>query len=82
MGNQSEGCAVASVTRDRKRKNQGDYRARMRALGLVEFHAWIPAWVVPDLTEQADRLRADRDLTVGPLRHGSNGRLVALRRRP
>lgn len=54
------------------------YRERREAEGLVQVSAWVPAAAAPDFYVIAERLRKDRDLGFGPLRHVPTGRLRKL----
>lgn len=54
---------------------QAALRDRKRKAGLVPATVWIPAAERPALIQLAERLAADPDLTCGPLRRISTGRL-------
>lgn len=56
-------------------RRQAAYRSRMRDRGLVAVTVWVPAASAAEVQQLADRLAADSDLTVGPLRRLSTGRL-------
>lgn len=51
------------------------YRRRQEADGLVQVSAWLPSSAVADFYVLASRLRDDRELGFGPLRHVASGRL-------
>lgn len=62
---------VPSDGRNRKQS----YRQRREAEGLIQVSAWVPAHAAPDFYIIAERLRSDRELGFGPLRHIPTGRL-------
>lgn len=54
------------------------FKAKQAEAGLVQANVWVPADCLADLRLLAERLCAERGLTVGPLRDPATGRLVSL----
>ncbi|HEV7368954.1 hypothetical protein [Arenibaculum sp.] len=54
------------------------HAARKAEAGLSRVCVWVPAQHAPDLRQLAERLAADRELAVGPLRNTRTGKLVRL----
>jgi hypothetical protein len=65
----SSAPVTSNAIRQRRR------RARLRAEGVTEITVTVPQVEAGSVTALAARLLDDRDLTVGPLRRISTGRL-------
>jgi|EndMetStandDraft_3_1072993.scaffolds.fasta_scaffold415389_2 hypothetical protein len=70
---------MARVTNNSSRNRQAAYRERMKAEGLIQVSGWINPEQAADLIELMNALRHRPDLTTGPLRNPSTGRLVSIR---
>lgn len=58
---------------------RGRYRARLSALGLVQYSGWFSPHVLPDLREAEQALRDHPHLTIGPLLDPVSGKFVSRR---
>lgn len=66
------------VTNNSRRNRQRLYRERMEAEGYVQVSGWVHRDQAPDAVQLLRRLREDRALLPGPLRHSTTGRLQKL----
>jgi len=57
-------------------KRAATHREVMKAAGFVQVSAWIPESCAADFYVIARNLREKRDLTFGPLRSASTGKLT------
>lgn len=57
---------------------QRAFKKRMADRGLVQVNGWVHPHQLTEVRTLLDRLGGNRDLTVGPIRHESTGRLQKL----
>lgn len=62
-------------------QRQAALRARQVAAGLVQVTIVVPAAAAADMQTLAARMRAEPDLTIGPLVNRRTGRYATLNRR-
>jgi len=58
---------------------QARKRARLTALGLVQYSGWFHPHVLPDLREAEQTLRDHRHLAIGLLLDPASGKFVSRR---
>ncbi|MER9265424.1 hypothetical protein NKI63_12715 [Mesorhizobium sp. M0410] len=71
---------VNFVSSQSPKERQRTFKKKMYDAGYVQVTVWVHASQAADIKTLADRLKADRDLTVGPIRNEATGRLQKLRR--
>lgn len=62
-------------------QRQAAFRARKAALGFIPVTIMVPSDCAAELRLLAEKLVANRDLKVGPLRNERTGKLASLQRR-
>lgn len=68
-----------AVTSNKSSKDRvARFKKRQRAAGLVEVTVWMPKAAAADLRQLSQRLCADTDLGIGPVRRISTGKLERL----
>jgi len=60
------------------RERAARHRDKMKGAGLVQVNLWLPPEIAADFQQAAGRIRQDPDLTMGPLRRISTGKLERL----
>lgn len=55
---------------------QEQWALRMKEQGFAPCTVWVPVGAVAEMRLAAEKMRADPDLTVGPLVSRTTGRLV------
>lgn len=61
---------------------QERHRLRMKDAGLVQCNIWVPEAALAAFKEAAEKIRADHDLTIGPLVSATTGRMVGRHGKP
>lgn len=64
--------------RARVRERVQRFRAKRRGTGMAHVEGWVPALVAPEVRRLIERLAEDHDLTVGPVRRLSTGKVEKL----
>jgi len=68
-----------AVTSNKSSKDRvARFKKRQRAAGLVEVTVWVPKAAAADIRQLSQRLCADTDLGIGPVRRISTGKIERL----